>query len=483
MEISKATTVGGSPKTEPPKKETTLDKVVDYAKDHTKKGTLVGDHYVAVGAGTIVGGIAAVAGIAKIADNVPVVKEALEFVFDKNGKLVAGTAAAGAAYMLGEDAIQSFKEGSTVKGLAEGAGTAVAGLGAVELVGRQFDIPVAKEALTKTLDAIGDNAMAIGGGLAAAGGSYAVKKGVDQFKDGNKLAGAALSAGGVVGVLGGAELVGRQFNIPILKEALTGPAKALFNSKGGKIATGGAVGLTGVGTGIDGVRRLTTQKGALNDAIGVAELTAGITAATGGTSLVGMAIGNETLARALPESMEFVGAAAALGTAAALGKHTVESVSKNGVTLFNTATGTGAALAALGGTQLVAGKLGITSVEKAFSKGWEPVLGVGLGVASYKFGAGAMRELKEGGMVNAAGQAGLAFATAAGSAAVLGHSLHIPVLDTFGSKSLEFIGEHIVSPVGEFAVKNPFLTLGAIAVAGGAGAYAYYHNKGEKEGK
>jgi len=477
MEISKAQTIGGSAKVEPPKKETTLDKAVDSLKEHTQKGILVGDHYVAVGAGTIVGGIAAVAGVAKIADNVPAVKEAVEFVFDKNGKLLAGTAAAGASFMLGEDAVQSFKEGSTMKGLAEGAGAAVAGLGGVELVGRQFDIPVAKEALTKSLDAIGNNSMAIGGGLSAAGGVYAVKKGIDQLQDGNKLAGGALLAGGTVGVLGGGELIGRQFNIPVLKEALTGPAKAIFSSGHGKAVVGGAVALTGAGTGVDGVRRLTTGKGMLNDAIGVAEVTAGVTAATGGTSLIGMAIGNEKLARALPENMEFVGAAAALGAATALGKHTVDSVSKNGLTLMNTATGTGAALAALGGTQLIAGKLGVTSVERAFNKGWEPVLGVGLGVAAAKFGSNALREAKDGGVVNAAGQAGLAFATAAGSAAVLGHSLNIPVLNTFGEKSLSFIGENFVSPVAEFAVKNPFLTLGAVAVAGGAGAYAYYHDK------
>lgn len=477
MDISKAPMIGGTPKAAPVKKETTLDKVVDFAKENTKKGTLVGDHYILAGAGTLVGGIAAVAGVAKIADAVPAVQKAIEFTFDKNGKLVAGTATATAAYVLGEDAIQSFKEGSTMKGIAEGAGAAVAGLGSVELVGRQFNIPGADRALTKTIDAIGDNGKAIVGGAAAVGGAYAIKKGVEQFKDGNKVAGAAIAAGGGVGILGGAELVGRQFNVPVLKEALTGPAKALFNSKGGMAAAGGLIGLTGAGAAADGVRRLTNDKGLLNDALGVVEVTAGITAATGGTTLIGKAIGSEKLASALPESMEFVGAAAAIGTAVALGKHTIGSVKENGVTLINSATGTGAALAALGGVELIGDKLGIAAIDKAFTKGWKPVLGVGLAAVSYKFGSAAVREAKEGSLVNAAGQAGLGFATAAGSAAVLGHAFNIPVLNTFGEKSLSFIGEHIASPVAEFAVKNPFLTLGAVAVAGGAGAYAYYKNK------
>lgn len=483
MEISKSPIIGGPAKTEAPKVETTLDKSVDWVKDKTKKGTLVGDHYIAAGATTLVGGIAAVAGVAKLADNIPAIQKSVEFVFDTNGKLLAGTASMGAAYVLGEDAIQSFKEGSTMKGIAETAGAAVAGLGGVELVGRQFDIPVANRAFSKTMDAIGDNAMAIGGVAAAAGGAYAIKKGAEKLADskstGGKIAGGAIAAGGGVAILGGAELVGRQFGVKYVDQALTGPAKFLFNSKGGMATAGALVGATGAGAAIDGVRRLSTDKGLLNDGLGILEVTAGITAATGGTTLVGKAIGNETLAKALPESLALVGAAASLGTAVALGKHTLGSVKENGVTLANSATGTGAALAALGGVQLAGSQLGINALDKVFSKGWQPVLGVGLGAASYKFGSSAVREAKEGSLLNAAGQAGLSFASAAGSAALIGHSLKIPVLDTFGSKSLEFIGEHVAGPVAEFAVKNPFLTLGAVAVAGGAGAYAYYKNKDE----
>jgi hypothetical protein len=154
---------------------------------------------------------------------------------------------------------------------------------------------------------------------------------------------------------------------------------------------------------------------------------------------------------------------------------------KDGLTYLNAATGAGAALAGLGGVELVADKLGVSVLDKAFTKGWKPVLGAGLAVASFKLGAGAVAEAKDGNMLNAAGQAGLGFMTAAGSAAVLGDALNIPVLDTFGSKTLEFIGDKMAKPVFEFAVKNPALTLGALAVAGGAGAYAYYNNKGEKE--
>ncbi|MGV3524553.1 MAG: hypothetical protein ACO1RX_10020 [Candidatus Sericytochromatia bacterium] len=482
MEISKSAMIGGGKPTaaaEPPK-QTTLDRVVDTVKENTKKGTLVGDHYIAVGAGALVGGTAAVAGVAKIADQVPAIANALEFAFVKNGRLLAGSVSLGAAAMLAEDAVQSFKEGSSVKAGAQTLGAAITGLGGVELVGRQYNIPGANRALSKTLDFAGDNAKAMVGGVAAVGGAAAIKKGVEEIRDGNTVKGAAIAAGGAVGVLGGAEMVGRQFDIPVMKEALTGPAKAVFTSKGGMAATGGAIGLTGAGAMADGVRRLTTEKGLVNDIIGAAEVTAGVTAVSGGTSLVGMAIGNEKLKQALPENLQLVGAAGALATAAVLGKHTVESVKENGITLGNTATGTGAALAALGGVELVADRFNIPGASSALNKGWKPVLGIGLGAASYKLGSNAVQEFREGNMGNAAGQAGLSFMTAAGSAAVLGDAFNIPVLNTFGKKSIEVIGEKVAEPIISFAVKNPWLTLGAVAVAGGAGAYAYYQDKDNK---
>ncbi len=463
------------------KKETTLDKALGFAKEKTQKGTLVGDHYIAVGAGTLVGGAAAISGVSKLADAVPAVEKALEFAFETNGKLLGGAASLGAAALLAEDAVQSFKEGSTIKGGAEALGATVAGLGGVELIGRQYNVPYAKEALSASADFMSDNAMAMGGSAAVAGGAFAIKKGVDEMMDGKMLKGGAIAAGGAVGVLGGAELVGRQFNIPVMKEALTGPAKAIFTSKAGLAASGGAVALTGAGAAIDGVRRLSTQTGILNDVIGVAEVTAGITAATGGASLIGLATGNDKLKSALANNMEFVGAAAALGSAAALGKYTVNSVKEDGLGLINTATGTGAALAALGGVELAASQLGVAGLDKVFSKGWQPVLGVGLGAAAYKLGSNAVSEFKEGNMGNAAGQAGLSFMSGAGSAALIGESLNIPIIGKMGSKTIEIVGEKILSPVFEFAVKNPVLTLGAVAIAGGAGAYAYYSKDAEAE--
>lgn len=478
-----------TPKSDTTETKTHLDKIVDWTKDNTKKGTFVGDHYIVAGGGALVGGTALIAGTAKIADKVPAIEKAVEFVFEKNGKLLGGAASLGTAYVLGEDAIQSFQEGSSIKGGAEATGAVIAGLGGAELVGRQFNIPVVKEALSGPASFVKNNALAVSGGLVAAGGAALATKGVKDLTNGKKLQGAAELAGASVAVLGGGELIGRQYDIPVLKEALSGPFKKVFGNTGmSKIVGGGVAGLAGVVAAGDGVRRLTQDKGLLNDAAGALEVTAGVTGVTGGVSLVGMGIGNEAMAKALPNNLPIIAGAGMMAGAAALGKYTVKDLSKNGVGLINAATGTGAALLALGGAQQIAEKVGLPLVDKAFDKGWKPVLGLGLGVATYKFGAGAVKEGKAfidnpsaGKAFNAGGQAILATMSGAGSALLIGDSMGIPVLETAGKKVLETVGENIAKPVFEAAVHHPFVTLGAVAVVGGASYYAYTKSKADEK--
>ncbi|MFN4149950.1 MAG: hypothetical protein ACK4IX_03320, partial [Candidatus Sericytochromatia bacterium] len=86
---------------QPIEKKTTLEKGVDVIKENTKKGTLVGDHYVAVGAGTLVGGVAAVSGAVKLANAVPAVDKALSVLTSKG---TLGAVALTGSAVLAEDA-------------------------------------------------------------------------------------------------------------------------------------------------------------------------------------------------------------------------------------------------------------------------------------------------------------------------------------------------------------------------------------------
>lgn len=551
-------------KTEP--KTTTLDKAVNFVEENTKAGTFVGDNPLAVTAGALVGGVAGVSATVKLANKFPAVKEALKFVFVDNGALVgAGTTGAGAA-ILAEDAVASFKEGDTGKAAAEAAGatvlgltstelvgrkynipvmnraisyplevaaknaraiggaalatgavvlgksgvedlqegksmlggakllgSAVGGLGGAELIGRQYDIPVVKKALSGPAEFVAENVKAVTGGVAIAGGAAAITKGVSDLKEGKKLQGGAEVAGGVVGVLGGGELIGRQYNIPILKEALTGPFK-LLSSKAGIAVGGGVTALSGVVAAGDGVRRLTTKTGIANDAIGVAEVTAGVAGTTGGISLIGYATGSEKLMKVFPENITILGGTALISGAAAMGKYTVDNLKDDGLNLINAATGTGAALMALGGTEMIADKVGVPILDKAFTKGAEPVLAAGLGVAAYKLGEHAVDQgkdfMKDPNWVNGAAAAGLSAASVAAGATSLGlvgHAFNIPVLEQtslkmlhgvqwMGNKTVETVGK-VAEPVFKFAVNHPAITLGALAVTAGAGYYIHQKMK------
>lgn len=551
-------------------KVTTLDKAVNAVHEQTKAGTFIGDNALIVGAGTLIGGAATVSGAVKLADKFPAVQKALEFTFVDNGKLLGGAIGLGASAMLAEDAVASYKEGSHGKAAAEGAAALITGLGGTELVGRQYNVPVLNQALSYPVkkayehgqailgaglgaggavlikDGIdnlkegntvlggaelaggslaalggaeligrqynipgvksalstpakwaGDNVKAITGVVAVGGGAAAIVKGVNDVKDGKKLQGGAEIAGGVVGVLGGTELVGRQYNIPVAREALTGTAKALFTSKGGVIAGGVIAAGAGLAAGADGIRRMTTEKGVLNDAIGVAEVTAGVAGATGGASLIGLATKNEKLMRAFPENLPILGGVALIGTAAALGKFTVDDAKQNGLQMTQVATGTGAAVALMGGTQLIAGKLGVPILDKAFDKGWKPVAALGLAATAAKLGQVTVEQGQQmvkapsvgKGLVTAAAATGTVL-VGAGAVATTGSVLGIPALEKAGMsvlngtktgvvKSAEFAFEKAIQPVFKYAVEHPGVTLGALAVAGGVGYYVYNKNKND----
>lgn len=456
----------------PVERKTTLEKAGDVVKQNTQKGTIVGDHYVAVGAGTLVGGVAAISGAVKLADAVPAVDKALHALTSKG---TGSVLALGAAGVLAEDAVKSFKDGKTVKGLAESSVATVAGLGGVELAGKQLNIKYADRALSATGEFIGKNSMAIVGGVSTAGGAYFVKEGVKDLKHGDTVKGSAKVAGGTVGVLGGVELVGRQFNIPVAKEALTGIPRRVFNTGLGLKVAGAAVAATGVGAGVDGVRRMTTGKGIVNDAIGTAEVTAATTAVTGGISIVGVAANSEKLKAVFPKNVDVIGSVALGASSVALAKHTVNSVKEKGITVGSAATGTASVITGLGAVQVLGSKLGIEKMDKALSVGWKPAVAAGLGVAAYKLGKDAIADNKEN-TVNRAGKAAGAVVLGGASAAIAGKVFNIPLLNTMGEGVLRGAGK-VIEPVVTFAVGNPGKTLAAVAVAGGVGAYMYYQNK------
>lgn len=452
--------------------KTVIDKTLNAIHENTKEGTFVGDNKTISAVGSGIGLIAAGSGAVKLYNKFPAVKQAVDFTFVQNGKLVGGAASLALTAALAQDAAEAYKDGDTGKAIAETAGAAITGLGGVELVARQYNVPVLNKALTGTVEKtaqainyigknhggaiVGAGAMggaawlgkealenfeegnsalafaeaggaaiaglggaeligrqynipgvkralsgpaefaaknvkAVMGGAAAIGGGLAITSGVTDVKENFGLnketaIGAGKILGGTAGVLGGAELIGRQYNIPVMKQALTGTVKAIFTSKAGLVGAGGIVSASGAGALYYGGDKLLTGKGVENDLIGAAALTAGVAGATGGASIIGFATGSEKLMRAFPESLQVMGGVALTGGGVAAGKYAVENFSEEGHNFKNTAAAAGAVALGLGGVEMIGSKLGIPGANAAFEKGAKPLAGAAL-IAASKLGA------------------------------------------------------------------------------------------------
>ncbi|PKL76178.1 MAG: hypothetical protein CVV27_11585, partial [Candidatus Melainabacteria bacterium HGW-Melainabacteria-1] len=129
----------------------------------------------------------------------------------------------------------------------------------------------------------------------------------------------------------------------------------------------------------------------------------------------------------------------------AMGKHTLDSVSKDGVNLVNTGTATAAALMGTGGTHIVLNKFGVEAADKAFVKGYETIAAAGLGVATYKLGEMAVESAKDyvkdtddvvSGL-KAIGLGTAAVATGTTATGLVGHAFNIPVLEQGARKVAE----------------------------------------------
>jgi hypothetical protein len=467
-------------KVEAVEKKTMLDNTVDFVKEHTEKGSVVGDHYVFIGASTLGMGIPAVVLANKLAPEA--LKTVAKTVFSQG---TGGAIGIASSVLLTQDGYQSIKEGKTKTGIAELGGATVIGLGGVELVGRQFNIPVLKEALSTpaevTAKFVEKNWKGLTGAATIGGSAYLVKTGIDDIQDGKNLKGYAKAVGGAITGIGGVELVGRQFDIPVLKEALTGPVKWIAGSKGGQITAGAVVGGAGLVSAVDGVRRLATKSGIVNDIAGTAEVVGAVTAGTAATSIIGNAIGNDAMKKAFPENADVIGAVALGAGATGLAKFTAKSIKNDGVNFVNATTGTAAIMTAAGAVEVIGSKFGIPVAKAAFEKTWQPALAAGLGAASYKFGKNAFEAGKEGSMGQAAGNAAGAVVLGASSIALAGYAFKIPVLEKAGGKILEG-AYNVAKPFVETAVEHPALTLTVVGAATAVGAYSIYqHNKNKAE--
>lgn len=367
------------------------------------------------------------------------------------GAVLAG----GTGAVLLEDGIKDIREGNQLKGSIKSGVGAIGVLGGAELGTK---IPV----LTKPIEIVFKNGYATGGTAIAAGSAYLIKDGVEDLANGDKLAGGLKTAAGAVGGLGATELVGRQFG----KSLIIDPLVKLSSTKAAQ-GTGAVLGATAsAGLLLDGAKRLAKNGSFLNDAAGVAEVAGGALLATGSTSLAGHVLGAEALRSALPKTAKHIGAAALVGTSYVLGKEAIRNIGENGLTYTGTAAATGAALSALGAAE-------VFGASRALTKGGQFAAAAGVGVASGLLAKHAIEDLKDGKLHEGALKG---FGAVVGGGAALALA-DVPGIRQVGEKVLKGSWEHVIAPVGEFAIKNPVV---AIPLAVG-GAYAVYKLTGKDD--
>ncbi len=372
---------------------------------------------------------------------------------EKTAGLLVG---AGGALLL-EEGIDDLRNGKQMAGVIKTSLGSVGTLGGAELL-------TGARVLTKPLEIVAKNGYAAGGTAAAVGSAYLVKDALSDIKNGDTVRGGLKAAAGGVGALGATELMGRQFG----KSLIVDPMVKLAHTKGAQYIGAGAGAVAGAGLVYDGAKRLQEQGSVLNDALGVAEVTGGALLATGSTSLAGVAMGSEKLTQIMPKSAKSIGAAALAGTAYTLGRETVKSAKEDGLTYLNAATGTGAALSALGAAEML-------GASGAFTKGGQFAGALGVGAASGLLANSALKDIKDGnygeGSLKGAG-AVLGF----GSAMALAN---VPGVREVGEAVVEGAWENVIGPTVEFAVEQPLVSI-PLAIGGAYAAYKLM-DKGEKE--
>ncbi len=364
----------------------------------------------------------------------------------------AGVAAFGGALV--HDAIAN--DMGRNNGLAAGKGAigTVVALGGAEIVGRSYDIPVLRKALSGPVEQAVKHAKwtgtAVAGGVAIGGGAMVVD-GVKDLGQSNGKAAAKIGGGALIAGAG-AEAIGRFHNIPVLKELVSKPLSKVAERAQSILGVGVAAG--GVAAGGFAVNRFEKaangQNAAVNGALGVGSTLTSAAAVLGGAELVGRDLGIKYMDQALTGPVKFlakngVGATAAgtllVGGGAVLGAEAVKNFNKGGNDLLTVAEGMGAATAAAGGLELIGKGTGFKPLQGLLTEHVGIVGGValsGLGATLTKVSVSDMSK-KGANELNIAG-ATAGGAAVSGGVAVAAASVNASKVAEYGAKGSLLVG-------------------------------------------
>ncbi|MBN9419474.1 hypothetical protein ABS71_05925 [bacterium SCN 62-11] len=394
----------------------------------------------------------------------------------------AGMGLATVSALAAHDAVVNDLPERPFKGTAKLAAGVAGTLGGLQVVGMSLDIPVLDRALSAPLGKLADNGGALLGAAVAGGGLAAGKFAVQRFqaaaqgesKARNLTLGVASAVTSAAATLGGAELIGRNFQIPVMEKALTGTIEALSTGSVGAVTAGTL--LAGGGAQLANEAVQNFRKGG-NDFVTLAEGMGAVTAGLGGVQLAGHGLGLKATEGLLTDHGGLMLATALTGGGASALRTSIQDIQKSGIRPLNSLGLTAAAGLIPGGLAVGAESIGLKTglLGDVALTG----VGLGLGLTSYAVGRSAVDSARSGDLMNAAGK-GLASVTlAAGGLGAVGYGTPIPGLEQAGRKVLqntvEPFWDHVVVPSAQFLFNNPLA--GGACLALGVGGYlaARYH--------
>ena len=449
---------------------------------NSKFGTIVRENKVLTG-------VAATAGTVVLA-GAAAQSEAFANVARYGVVPAAGLGLATVSALAAHDAVVNDFSERPVKGTAKLAAGVLGTLGGAQIVGSSLNIPVLDHALSTPVSKALDNGQAIVGAAVAGGGIAAGKFAVERFqaaangeaKARNLSLGVASAVTSAAATLGGVELIGRNFQIPVVDKALTGTIEYLSaggvgSVAGGTLLAGGAVQL--------GSEAINNFKKGGNDFITLAEGMGAVTAGLGGVQLAGHGLGLKATEGLLTEHGELMAATLLTGSGASALRTSIKDIQKSGLRPINSLGLTASAGLIPGGLAVAADSLGMKAASHFLSDSAVTGLGLGMGVTSFAVGRSAVDSAREGDLMNAAGKGLASAALGAGGLFTVGAGAHIPGLETAGRKVLENTLEpfwnHVVSPSAQFLFNNPIA--GGACLAIGVGGYlAMRYHRSQNEG-
>lgn len=272
--------------------------------------------------------------------------------------------------------------------------------------------------------------------------------------------------------LGGLEIVGSSFDIPVMDKALTG---LVFDHGAAVVGTGlvgGAV-LAGRFAAQQVGKMKTSDNKAVSAAVATGAAAVGAAAGLGGAQLIGQDLGIPVLDEAFTNTVEFlsqspaasvVGGGLLVGGAVVAGTQSAKKLASNGNDYASAALGLGAAAGGLGGVELMGHGLGLEATEGLFTDNAELIGSLGVAAFGGAIARHAGRKLKSDGL-----SAGRAHGLTAGA--------------TMAAAGLAYAGDSLLG----FDAYNVGFNTAKVVAGAGLGLAAVAHGKeavaAAKEGK